>query len=202
MSTPEADQTQERVRQAPQGRSRRTLLPAAAFAAAILVTGCGGSAPRQTASSSASRRTSESRAPSGGSLHLTGPTQAFSKCMRADGVPNFPDLRGDGMRIAASGQTISINGVSMNAPAFTAARQKCEKYMPHNGGTPTPAQAAQQQQQDLNFARCMRSHGIANFPDPSANASNGGQAVHLVGIDLSSRTFQAAAKKCGGFNPK
>jgi hypothetical protein len=193
---------QDRVHRGPQCRSRRMPLVAAVFASAILVTGCGGSAPSRTASTTASRRTYGSSASSGSGSHLTSPTQTFSKCMRADGVPNFPDLSSNGMRIAANGQTISINGVSINVPAFTAARQKCEKYMPHTGGTPTPAQSAQQQQQDLRFARCMRSHGIPNFPDPNTSSSGGAQTVHLGGINLSGPAFQAAAKKCGGFNPK
>jgi len=125
---------------------------------------------------------------------------AFSECMRRDGVPDFPDLNGNGMRIEASGQTISVNGFSFSAAAFSAARQKCRRYVPHTAAT--PAQAAQQRRRDLTFARCMRSHGVPNFPDPKAASGTGSnQVAHLTGInrqELGSPTFQAAAKACGG----
>ncbi len=124
---------------------------------------------------------------------------AFSQCMRANGVPNFPDLSSSGMRIGAHGQTVSVNGVSVNAPAFQAARAKCQKYMPTR--TPSAPRQAQQLGRTLKFARCMRSHGVPNFPDPKITIGpGGGQGVDLrgAGLDFQSPAFQAAAKACGG----
>jgi hypothetical protein len=43
----------------------------------------------------------------------------------------------------------------------------------------------------LKFSECMRSHGVANFPEP--NAAGGIQAT---GLDPGSTTFQAATKSC------
>jgi hypothetical protein len=43
----------------------------------------------------------------------------------------------------------------------------------------------------LANAGCMRSHGVPNFPDPTASG-----VVHLRGVDLSSPAFQAAQKAC------
>jgi hypothetical protein len=37
-----------------------------------------------------------------------------------------------------------------------------------SGGSPTSAQLLQEQRDATRFASCMRSHGIANFPDPTA----------------------------------
>jgi len=120
--------------------------------------------------------------------------------MRRHGVPNFPDLNGNAMRIEASGQTISVNGFSFSAAAFSAARQKCRGDMPHTSAS--PAQAAQQRQRGLKFARCMRSHGVTNFPDPKVTSGSGAnQVARLTGVtaqELQSPTFQAAAKACGG----
>jgi hypothetical protein len=117
--------------------------------------------------------------------------------MRANGVPNFPDLRGKGMLIQASGQTLSVNGVSVNAPAFAAAKARCERYLPHEQAS--PAQAAQQRQRSLQFARCMRSHGVTNFPDPKiVSSSQGNQVARLPGINPQPPAFQTAAKACGG----
>jgi hypothetical protein len=120
--------------------------------------------------------------------------------MRSHGVPNFPDLGGNGMRIAASGQTISVNGSSFSASAFSLARQRCQRFLPHTSAS--PGQAAQHRQLGLKFARCMRSHGVPNFPDPKAMPGSGAnQAARLPGVtgqELQSPDFQAAAKACGG----
>jgi hypothetical protein len=71
--------------------------------------------------------------------------------MRSNGVPTFPDLGSSGTRIEASGETLSVNGVSVNAPAFAAARARCDKYVRH--GNATPAQTAEQTRKDLQFAK-------------------------------------------------
>jgi hypothetical protein len=117
--------------------------------------------------------------------------------MRANGVPNFPDLTNNGMRIEASGQTISVNGVPVNAPAFATARQECERLMPH--AQASQAQSAQQAQRGLQFARCMRSHGVPNFPDPKVTPGTAGNHVaYLPGVNFQAPAFQSAAKACGG----
>jgi hypothetical protein len=120
--------------------------------------------------------------------------------MRSHGVPNFPDLGGNGMRIAASGRTISVNGSSFSASAFAVARQKCPHLLPHT--SVSPAQAAQQRQEGLDFARCMRRHGVPNFPDPKATPGSGANHVaRLSGVsaqELQSPDFHTAAKACGG----
>ncbi|HTX32318.1 MAG TPA: hypothetical protein VMD09_13130 [Solirubrobacteraceae bacterium] len=126
---------------------------------------------------------------------------AFSNCMRANGVPNFPDLGSTGIQIAGSGQTISVNGVSLNGPAYEDARAKCQKYLPtHKTASPSQQEQAQQRARGLKFANCMRSHGVPNYPDP--RYYNGGQQVYLPGINPYAPAFQTAAKACGGFNPK
>ena len=117
--------------------------------------------------------------------------------MRASGVPNFPDLSGNGMLIQGNAHAFSVNGVSLNAPAFLAARAKCQKYLP--SAYASAAETAQQRQRGLNFAKCMRSHNVPNFPDPKIISSSGGnQLVYLAGINLQSPAFRAAAKACGG----
>lgn len=56
----------------------------------------------------------------------------------------------------------------------------------------TVASAASTSNAGLAYAACMRSHGVANFPDPSAS---GGFQLG-AGIDRSSPAFQAAQAKC------
>jgi hypothetical protein len=136
------------------------------------------------------------------SISSTSPDGAlsFARCMRANGVPNFPDLGRGGIRIGASGQALSVNGVSVNAPAFGAARAKCDRYLPHL--QVSQAQISQQARKGLQFARCMRSHGVPNFPDPKTTTTSpsGNAVVNLsgAGLNFQSPAFKAAASACGG----
>ena len=118
----------------------------------------------------------------------------FSACMRKHGVTNFPDPNGQGVITFHSGM-----GIDPGSPAFKSARTACDKLLP-NGGQPTPAQIAQQQQQLLAFSACMRAHGLKDFPDPS----NGGLRIQThPGSDLNPNnpTFQNAQKACQKYQP-
>jgi hypothetical protein len=50
------------------------------------------------------------------------------------------------------------------------------------------------QTQALDFSRCMRAHGVLNFPDPSA--SNGGVGYNVAGVDTQSPQYQSAQQAC------
>lgn len=52
----------------------------------------------------------------------------------------------------------------------------------------------QPKQEALNFARCMRSHGLSNFPDPAPNS--GGFNLNIAGINPGSPAFKAAQTAC------
>jgi hypothetical protein len=47
----------------------------------------------------------------------------------------------------------------------------------------------------LQFAKCMRAHGVSGFPDPSA------QGVQIQGLDPNAPVFQAAQKACAKYGP-
>jgi hypothetical protein len=184
-------------------RPTRLLAAVAALATATTIAACGVSSPSRSdtqANSNAASRSGPSTAPSsstGGLSSASSSTLAFSRCMRANGVPNFPDLRHKGMLIEAAGQTLTVDGVSVNAPAFVAAKASCERYLPHEQASST--QAAQQRRRDLRFAKCMRSHGVPNFPDPRAAGSSGSNQVARLPAGIAqSPAFQTAAKACGG----
>ena len=118
----------------------------------------------------------------------------YSACMRKHGVTNFPDPNGQGVITIHSGM-----GIDPGSPAFRSARNTCEKLLP-NGGQPTPAQIAQQQQKLLAFSACMRAHGVKDFPDPS----NGGLQIHVSpgsDLDPNNPTFQRAQQACKGNLP-
>jgi hypothetical protein len=123
----------------------------------------------------------------------------FSRCMRSHGVPNFPDPKpsGGGMSLTFGSRT----GINPDAPQFKAAQKSCEKLLP-NGGKTDPAMQAKAQAQMLAFSACMRSHGLANFPDPQFS---GGQARLKIdksgGLNPRSPVFQAAQKACESVMP-
>jgi hypothetical protein len=53
------------------------------------------------------------------------------------------------------------------------------------------------QERMLAFARCMRSHGVPSFPDPTFSAS-GAMRRAQAGVNLDSPAFDQAKAACGG----
>ena len=85
---------------------------------------------------------------------------AWARCMRQHGI-NLPDPKFDAW---GHSQQQLPSGAQTKSPKFKAADQACQKYLPNGGASEKPN--PQEQQQMLQFARCMRQHGIADFPDP------------------------------------
>jgi hypothetical protein len=125
----------------------------------------------------------------GGANHprLQGP-QAFSVCMRSHGVPTFPDPDSSG--------TIQVpSSIDDRLPTVRAAYRACRSLAP-SGGSLTGQGPVMQQDQLLAFAKCMRSHGVPNFPDPQiVNGTLDIGATHGQ-IDLSSPIVTAAMAAC------
>jgi hypothetical protein len=114
----------------------------------------------------------------------------FARCMRSNGVSNFPDPNPDKGEL----QNIANAGVDTQSPTFKAAFQACEKYTP--AGNPT-AQSAADNAKGVEFSQCMRAHGVPNFPDPITGPA-GEQAINLgpEHIDPTSPIVQAADQAC------
>lgn len=75
-------------------------------------------------------------APDGGQPHKPSPEELqaardMAKCMRANGVPNFPDPQSDGS-IRIDGKKV---GMGPGDPAFDKAQKACDKYMPKGATT-------------------------------------------------------------------
>jgi hypothetical protein len=121
--------------------------------------------------------------------------------MRSHGVSNFPDPTGGELRLQVqkTPNSTSVNGVEVNGPAFQSAMQACHSDLP-NGGHPSAAQTAKAKAQALAMSRCMRSHGVPNFPDPQfETAPGGGFGIRIggAGSNPNSPAFKAAQKACG-----
>jgi hypothetical protein len=74
-----------------------------------------------------------------------------------------------------------------------AGRHACKKLQPKQQITTAEREAALKQL--LQLSRCMRAHGITDFPDPTTKG--GGVGLHLgANMDPDSPQFQAAQKAC------
>jgi hypothetical protein len=115
-------------------------------------------------------------------------TLAYAKCMQSHGIKNFPEPNSSGQLTLTQGQSLP----DTSSPQFKAAATACVSL--HPAGV-SPAQQAKQLQLGIAYAKCMRSHGVTNFPDPDPST---GDSFDLQGIDVNSSQVQAADKTCGG----
>ncbi len=153
---------------------------------ALAVTACGGSAATATTAASRPNR-----------------AFAFSQCMRAHGVTNFPDP-------SASGG-IELNrssGIDPSSPTFQRAQSACGKLGlgPETGHPSANARASM-----LAFAQCLRRHGLSDVSDPTttpptkgpgpgrggAVIGRGGVFLYLGTTVIDSPGFNRAAAACG-----
>jgi hypothetical protein len=157
---------------------RKTLGPLAALAlAALTAAGCGSTAPAQSGAT-------------GGAATAAATAQAkavkFSECIRAHGVPHFPDPDAKGEYAF---------GIDVSAAVWQKAVNACKALqLP---GSLSSRRTPAQQSAGLVFARCMRSHGVKDFPDPV----DGQPLINTYEIPSSNRpggmdALNAAIRRC------
>jgi hypothetical protein len=148
------------------GDTMKTTIIAAA-ALALLAAACGGSPSPAGSSPDASGSTDPASA------------VAYSHCMRSQGVPNYPDPGGGGTLPKVSAQQLGVSSSQLQA-----AQRACQHLLPATGGllnasslrqcelTGDCPQALVRQalNEGLSFARCMRSHGVPSWPDPTTDS--------------------------------
>jgi hypothetical protein len=154
----------------------RRIIPLALLAAAVSlpVAGCG-------AGSSTTSPATNSRN-----------TLAYSDCMRAHGVPTFPDPGPNGG--IDKNKIIAVG----NSPQEQAAEQTCLRYMPADGLGPEPTsqQTRARLTGTLAFANCLRDHGFPRFPDPTSQGRLTPQMLTAAGIDLHQPSLLRAGLAC------
>jgi hypothetical protein len=133
-------------------RKRSPLSALALLAMLVPISACGSSAPAGSGTGSSGNKTAAN-------AHKA---VKFAECMRNNGVSEFPDP-------GASGSfTIDeiVNGSSLdpNTPAFEHALSACRNLEP--AGFTGSKWSAQQMQDALEFAKCIRANGVTDFPDP------------------------------------
>jgi hypothetical protein len=150
-------------------RPSRRAWPATARIAAAIIATAALALPAAACSSPSSTG-------SGGSANSSSAV-SFARCMRSHGTPSFPDPSSGGALPKTSPQRLGVSSSQLNA-----AHRACQHLLPS-------AESVQQQTQqcmltgdcpralvrqiltaELKFARCMRSHGVPNWPDPSIDS--------------------------------
>jgi hypothetical protein len=113
-------------------------------------------------------------------------------CARANGMPNLPDPQ-----IDSNGRADFPNGTP-DPPASV--RRACQSIYDR-----LPASARDEQERPpadiqalLRYARCMREHGVADFPDPDAA---GDFRASAGSTDPKTPSFQRAMQACRQLDP-
>lgn len=131
----------------PRTRRRRFMTAAAAAAALLgaltLLTACGSSSRDKRASAADPQQAA----------------LAYARCMRDNGVPDFPDPDADG-RFSGVGHEQQDN------QKFRAAQEACRDLAP--GGEHEKFGDPAFVEQARKFAQCIRDNGVPEFPDPDA----------------------------------
>ena len=87
-----------------------------------------------------------------------------------------------------------------SSPQYQSANKACGHLLPGGG-----QEASAQQQQNLarfsKLARCMHSHGVPNFPDPTFSNGHASLTQKGGGIDQSSPQFRNAQQACQSLAP-
>jgi hypothetical protein len=115
----------------------------------------------------------------------------FSQCMRAHGLPWFPDPSGGKLGVAVP--------KGFDSKKMDAAQQACKQYMPDGGAAHKPN--PEELELARKMAKCMRENGVPNFPDPSPD---GGLAIdgNKLGTGPGDPTFDKAEKACSKYVPE
>src|SRR5215475_8613453 len=91
----------------------------------------------------------------------------------------------------------SVVAISVTALALLAAACDGSPSSTGSGGSSTAGRSANSQQ--LSYSRCMRSHGIPSFPDPSS--SGGFSKATLQQLAASNSQYQTATQACAHLLP-
>ena len=150
----------------------------------LISAGCGSKASSESGTVSSTGTTSSSA-----TTKLSAQEKAvkFAECMRANGVPHFPDPDAKG----------DFNfGVDVTREVWLKAVDACKSLKPP--GALSAKRTPKEQSASLRFAQCVRDHGVKDFPDPV----NGEPLIDTYKIPSSNKPggmtiLNAATKACG-----
>jgi hypothetical protein len=145
---------------------------------------------------------------SGGSSTAShGSAVGYSACVRSHGVPSYPDPDSSGQLPKTDAGKLGVSSTR-----YLAAQRACRSLLPSGGSSQQQEHLCMQNndcspavsQHLLNaarkLARCMRSHGTPNFPDPT-NGGAGGPWFDISRVGISdaeshTRRFESELDEC------
>lgn len=110
---------------------------------------------------------------------------SYGECMRVHGVPSFPGASAAGVQGLAK--------TTRRAPSFISAETVCAGVAP--AGSPERHISATDKLDLLAAARCMRSHGASDVPDPTFR-SGGVVVLDMSGTGNQAPSFRRAVALC------
>jgi hypothetical protein len=123
---------------------------------ALLVAGCGGSQPTSGTTGS----TTAAASPNSQAV-------AFTSCMRSHGVSNYPDPNSSNSSPGTDGlPKVNLQALGVSSSQVDAAERACQRMLP-NGAQLSRTTSRLILSRLVHFARCMRSHGVSSWPDPT-----------------------------------
>ncbi len=123
----------------------------------------------------------------------------YALCMRSHGFPGFPEPEAPG---SGSGRgLVSGPNYDTSSPRYKSADNACKHLLPYGGGNPTPAEITALTTQALKFARCMRAHGVPNFPDPTVSQNGSVTFTGLGSQSVPKSQVVAARNACASYQP-
>ena len=167
---------------------KRSTSLGAAVAVAILAAGCGGSSHSSSSNSA-------------GPHDIANKAFEFSACMRNHGVTNFPDPKVSSNGPGDTAIAMVVPAQFSQMPGFKSARKACSGILPvaNNISSAQVARLQQARKQNLlAFARCLRAHGLTNFPDPTSQGQLTLAMLQQAGVDLHAPDVLPAARACIG----
>lgn len=169
--------------------STRWTLPAIGVALWLAVAACaGGGSKSPTVARVAGGATTTTSAQSASGSTPLARAQAYAQCMRSHGVANFPDP----VQTPSGDYGFRTMGIDPKSSAFQSATQTCDKSVPGGWGGTGKSLTAAQQQAWLDWAKCIRTHGVPDFADPTFS----GEEVHIVQDVSGSAQLHSAMDAC------
>jgi len=172
--------------------------PTSRIAAAIIATGA-----LVVLAAACSSPSSAGGSPAAAGSATSSSAVAYSHCMRSHGEPTFADPPSSGLVPKADPQELGVSSSQLQA-----AQRACQHLYPTNGGAlgaslrqceetgDCPQAMVQRVVNDMRLlARCMRSHGVPNWPDPTVD-SEGRPDFNLLHVHAFDPNHRRSTTRC------
>ena len=179
-------------------RPPRARPPTSRIAAAIIATGA-----LVVLVAACSSPSSAGGSPAAAGSATSSSAVAYSHCMRSHGEPTFADPPSSGLVPKADPQELGVSSSQLQA-----AQRACQHLYPTNGGAlgaslrqceetgDCPQAMVQRVVNDMRLlARCMRSHGVPNWPDPTVD-SEGRPDFNLLHVHAFDPNHRRSTTRC------